>query len=116
MLPLMRALLPLLIAVSLVTGAAAPVPSLGKDKDRKAEEKRAKKEAQEAALAALQRGEILPLARIMAIATSLVPGDIIEIEYKAGPQYEIEVLTPSGRIREIKLDARTGEVIKIKDK
>ncbi|MCW5580617.1 MAG: PepSY domain-containing protein [Luteimonas sp.] len=109
-------LLPLLVAFSIAAGAAVPAPALASDKDRKAEEKLAKKQAQEAALAALQRGEILPLTRIMAIATTHIPGDIIEIEYKAGPLYEVEVLTPSGRIREIKLDARTGEVIKIKDK
>lgn len=105
-----------MIALSLVAGAGAPTPAFAKDKARKAEEKRAKKEAQQAALAALQRGEILPLARIMAIATSVAPGDIIEIEYKAGPLYEVEVLTSTGRIRELRLDARTGEVIRIKEK
>ena len=112
----MRILLSSVIAACLVVGAGAPTPSFGKDKPSKAEKKRAKAEAQRAALAALQRGEILPLARIMAIATSTVPGDIIEIEYKAGPQYEVEVLTSSGRIREVKLDARTGEVIQSKEK
>ncbi|KAF1685358.1 hypothetical protein B1992_12565 [Pseudoxanthomonas broegbernensis] len=112
----MRLFLPILLVASSLALAVAPTPSLGKDKDRKAEERRAKQQAQEAALAALQRGEILPLARIMQIATSLVPGDIIEIEYKAGPKYEIKILTATGRIRELKLDARTGEVIKIKDK
>ena len=112
----MRPFLPFLIAASLLAGAVAPTPSFGQDKPSKSEKKLAKAEAQRAALAALQRGEILPLARIMAIANSTVPGDIIEIEFKAGPHYEVEVLTSSGRIREIKLDARTGEVIQIKEK
>ena len=96
--------------------ASACVPAFGKDKDRKAEERAAKQQAQQAALAALQRGEILPLARIMQIATTRVPGDIIEIEYKAGPKYEVKILTPDGRIREVNLDAKTGEIIKIEDK
>mgnify|MGYP000909762227 CR=1 FL=1 len=111
-----RPALAVLVALACLPAlSVAPLPSLGKDKDRKAEERRAKQEAQRAALAALQRGEILPLARIMQIATARVPGDIIEIEYKAGPKYEVKILTPDGRIKEIKLDARTGEVIKIED-
>ena len=71
--------------------------------------------AQQAALAALQRGEILPLARIMAIATSTVPGDIIEIEYKAGPKYEVKILSRTGRVIEMKIDARTGEILAMED-
>ncbi|HRP74701.1 MAG TPA: PepSY domain-containing protein [Rhodocyclaceae bacterium] len=108
-------LLPLIAIFALVASSAAPLPVYGKDKERKTEERRAKKAAQEAAFAALQRGEILPVTRIMQIATSRVPGDIIEIEYKAGPVYEVEILTPDGRVKEIKLDARSGEVIRIKD-
>jgi uncharacterized membrane protein YkoI len=96
--------------------AGIHAPAQSKDKDRKAQERAAKQEAQQAALAALQRGEILPLARIMQIATTRVPGDIIEIEYKAGPKYEVKILTPDGRIKEVKLDARTGEITKIEDK
>lgn len=109
----MRVLLPFVIAALLLTGTTTPAPSSAKDKN---EERRAKQEAQQAALAALQRGEILPLTRIMAIATAIVPGDIIEIEYEAGPLYEVEVLTPSGQIRELKLDARTGKLLRIKEK
>jgi len=112
----MRRYLPFALLACVLALASTPVPLLGKDKDRKAEERRTKQEARQAALDALQRGEILPLARIMQIATSRVPGDIIEIEYEAGPKYEVKILTPDGRVREVKLDARTGEVIKIEDK
>ena len=112
----MHSRLPFLFLAGCVALASVCVPALGKDKDRKAEERAAKQQAQQAALAALQRGEILPLARIMQIATTRVPGDIIEIEYKAGPKYEVKILTPDGRIREVNLDAKTGEIIKIEDK
>jgi len=112
----MHSRLPLLFLACCVAMASTCVPAFGKDKDRKAEERAAKQQAQQAALAALQRGEILPLARIMQIATTRVPGDIIEIEYKAGPKYEVKILTPNGRIREVNLDAKTGEIIKIEDK
>jgi len=68
--------------------------------------------------AALKRGEVLPLARILAIAQEKVPGDVIEVELenKHGALiYEIKVLTESGRVREIKIDARQGTVLKIED-
>lgn len=104
-------LAPILLAVAL-GGVALPAPAPGKDK---AAEKQARKEAQEAAFAALRRGEILPLARIMQIATSRVPGDIIEIEYKAGPKYEVEILSSTGRVIKMKIDARTGEILEMED-
>jgi uncharacterized membrane protein YkoI len=68
--------------------------------------------------AALQRGEVLPLARILAIAQEKVPGDVIEVELenkRGALVYEIKVLTESGRVREIKIDARQGTILKIED-
>lgn len=68
--------------------------------------------------AALQRGEVLPLTRILEIAKQQVPGDVIEVELesKRGELvYEIKVLTESGRVREIKIDARKGAVLEIED-
>jgi len=67
---------------------------------------------------ALQRGEVLPLAKILAIAQEKVPGDVIEVELESkrgALVYEIKVLAQSGRVREIKIDARTGTVINIED-
>ena len=68
--------------------------------------------------AALQRGEVLPLARILAIAQQQVPGDVIEVELeskRAALVYEIKVLTESGRVREVKIDARNGTVLSVED-
>jgi uncharacterized membrane protein YkoI len=67
---------------------------------------------------ALQRGEVLPLAKILAIAQEKVPGDVIEVELESKREalvYEIKVLTQSGRVREVKIDARTGAVLKVED-
>jgi uncharacterized membrane protein YkoI len=67
---------------------------------------------------ALQRGEVLPLAKILAIAQEKVPGDVIEVELETERGtliYEIKVLAQSGRVREIKIDARTGTVLTIED-
>jgi len=71
-----------------------------------------------AAREALQRGEILPLARILAIVARHVPGDVIdvELERKDGRwRYEVKVLTSTGRVREVKLNARDGSVLEIED-
>jgi uncharacterized membrane protein YkoI len=68
--------------------------------------------------AALQRGEVLPLAKILAIAQEKVAGDVIEVELESkrgALVYEIKVLAQSGRVREIKIDARNGTVLKIED-
>jgi len=68
---------------------------------------------------ALQRGEVLPLVKILAIANQQVPGDVIEVELEDEKKgvlvYEIKILTGTGRVREVKIDARTGQVLNIED-
>ncbi|MGH6632255.1 PepSY domain-containing protein [Sphingopyxis sp.] len=84
-------------------------------KPSKAERERAE---QEAIRKAVQRGELLPLPRILAIAQSKVPGDVVKVELESessGIKYEVKILTASGRVREVELNARTGALIKIED-
>lgn len=72
----------------------------------------------EAVREALQRGEVLPLMKILAIANKEVPGDVIEVELEDEREaliYEIKILTSTGRVRELKIDARTGKVLTIED-
>ena len=68
---------------------------------------------------ALRRGEVLPLTKVLAIAAQRVPGDIVEVELEDDDDralvYEIKILTDAGRVREIKIDARTGAVLEIED-
>jgi uncharacterized membrane protein YkoI len=81
-------------------------------------DKQDKKKEHEMVREALQRGEVLPLVKILAIANQQVPGDVIEVELeqeKVGLIYEIKILTGNGRVREVKIDARTGNVVKIED-
>jgi len=71
-----------------------------------------------AAREALRRGEILPLTRILDIALRAVPGDVIDVEldrHRGQWRYEVKVLTSTGRVREIKMEARTGVVQSIED-
>jgi len=71
----------------------------------------AKRQAQMEAIEAKRRGEILPLVRILEIARDYAPGEVIEVEYKAGPLYEIKTLLENGRVLELELDARTGALL-----
>ncbi|WP_332677031.1 PepSY domain-containing protein [Brevundimonas sp.] len=71
-----------------------------------------------AAREALRRGEILPLARILAVVARHVPGDVIDVELERKDglwRYEVKVLTSTGRVREVKLNARDGSVLEIED-
>jgi uncharacterized membrane protein YkoI len=77
-----------------------------------------KQREQDAIREALQRGETLPLVRILAITQEAVSGDVIEVELERKHEtlvYEIKILTPGGRVREVKVDARTGLVLEIED-
>jgi len=73
----------------------------------------------EFARGALQRGEVLPINRLLSITAQYLPGDVVEVRLEprrdGALRYEIRVLTPSGKIRELLLDARTGEYIGIED-
>jgi uncharacterized membrane protein YkoI len=61
---------------------------------------------------------LLPLAKALDLAAEHLPGEVlkVELESKHGRSiYEIKVLTGNGRLREIELDARTGNVLEIED-
>ncbi|HWL46488.1 MAG TPA: PepSY domain-containing protein [Sphingomonadaceae bacterium] len=68
--------------------------------------------------AAVQRGELLPLPRIMDLARARVPGDVVKTELESKRErliYEVKILTRAGRVREVKLDARTGRILRVED-
>jgi uncharacterized membrane protein YkoI len=68
---------------------------------------------------AVERGEIRPLAEILTRVRDKLPGQIagVEIERKAGRWlYEFRVVDRQGRLFEVYVDARTGEIERIKEK
>ncbi|WP_408593792.1 PepSY domain-containing protein [Paracoccus marcusii] len=68
----------------------------------------------ETARQAVDRGDMLPLEQILARIEARHPGRIVEVELEEEDGlwlYEIEVLTPEGRLIEIELDARTGAIL-----
>jgi len=72
----------------------------------------------EIAREALRKGEVLPLTRILLIVGQRVPGDVIKVKLEEDDgriEYEVKVLTPTGRVIEIELDARTGQILKTEE-
>ncbi|MEW6453178.1 MAG: PepSY domain-containing protein [Pseudomonadota bacterium] len=99
----------LLIALT-VLALALPQGMAAKDRDKDC------KRSQDCALDAFQSGEIRPLPEVLAVAKAKVPGEVVKVELKREDGiwiYEIKVLTPPGRRREVEINARTLDVIKV---
>ncbi|MCM2562262.1 PepSY domain-containing protein [Lutimaribacter sp. EGI FJ00015] len=80
------------------------VPALADDDD------------QDRARRALDAGEILPLSSILSVAEAERPGRVIEVELERDDGnwiYELELVTPGGRLYEMEIDAATGTVLEI---
>jgi uncharacterized membrane protein YkoI len=71
---------------------------------------------QNEALRLRQEGRVLPLEALLGRALQRYPGaTLLEAELEEEAQrlvYEIELLTVSGVVREIELDARDGRILK----
>lgn len=71
---------------------------------------------QDEALELRHRGTIMPLEQLLEAALGRHPGARLleaELEQEHGRyEYEVEILTPEGVVREIKFDAATGALLK----
>ncbi|HTM72803.1 MAG TPA: PepSY domain-containing protein [Pseudolabrys sp.] len=68
---------------------------------------------------AVETGEIRSLADIIAAVRGKLPGEVagVEIERKNGHwRYEFRVVDGQGRLFEVYIDARNGEIQRIKEK
>ncbi len=102
------AVLALLFAAALV--AAAPRAAVASDKDdlHRDEVRRA-----------VETGEIRALADILKAVRGKLPGEVagVEIERKGGHWlYEFRVVDGQGRLFDVYVDARSGEIERIKEK
>lgn len=67
---------------------------------------------------AVRRGDALSLTQILPLVERAVPGEILEVELEREHGrlvYKVEVLSRTGRVREVMLDARTGAVLGVED-
>lgn len=115
----MRIIAPLaILALATPPLAYLAAPAVAHGSESKLSKEERKRAEQNAIRQAVQRGELLPLPRVLAIAQAKVPGDVVKVEldYETwGIKYEVKILTPSGRVREVEINARTGAIIKIED-
>jgi uncharacterized membrane protein YkoI len=77
------------------------------------------KHDQDRARRALERGEVLPLERILAAVRAEVPGEVVgvELEREHGAWiYEVRLIDPSGRRLVVHVDAAKAVILKIKGK
>ncbi|MCS6892038.1 MAG: PepSY domain-containing protein [Rhodovarius sp.] len=68
----------------------------------------------ERARAALEAGEIRPLAEVLTDIERRFMGRVIEAELERDDGqwlYELKLLPPNGRVYSLEVDARTGEVL-----
>jgi uncharacterized membrane protein YkoI len=62
----------------------------------------------------LQKGEIIPLEKILQINYKQMPGRVLEVELEHEKKqliYEIEVLNDKGVVWEYKINAKTGKIL-----
>jgi len=100
--------MPLLLLLAAITPALAPAYADNDDDHRE----RIRLDA------AVERGEILHLSEILERVRPDIEGKILEIEFeysKGSPIYEIYVLSSDGRRLEYEIDARTAEILSLKD-
>jgi|GEM_PF-1181676 len=68
--------------------------------------------------AARGAGSTLALEEALKLATTYVPGEVIKVERDRDDGrevFEIKVIAENGRVRELKLDAHSGELLEIED-
>lgn len=66
----------------------------------------------------LERGDIQPLSDILARVQDDLPGRIIATEFEredGAYVYEFKVVDPTGRVREVYVDAATARILKVED-
>jgi len=73
----------------------------------------------EIARQALIEGRIRPLAEITEAFKAQFAGEIVgvelEVESVNALVYEFKVLTPEGKLKEVKVDAKTAKILKVED-
>ncbi len=70
----------------------------------------------EIAQEAVAKGQILPLAEVLARVQAIQPGRVVEVELEQDEGvmvYEVELVTPDGRLIEMDLDAATGALVEL---
>ena len=98
------------MALILACGVAAALPAAADGAHEREGE-----HDQDRAFQALQRGEILPLDKLLAGLLASHPGELIGVELERRNDrwiYELRLIDGSGRLIDLDVDARTGAVLR----
>lgn len=96
----MKPLMPLVLVLALLP-IAAPAQSV-------------RRPDYEVARDAVERGQILSLAEVLARLQKSHPGRVVEVELEQDDDmliYEVELVTETGRLIEVEIDAATGAIV-----
>src|SRR5512134_3829577 len=66
----------------------------------------------------LKEGRIRPLVEIIEAVRAKIPGEILEVEFEVEDGayvYTVKILNPGGKVREVEVDAASGEIGAIED-
>ena len=88
-------------------GIVAPAAALAGDSRRERDHERAR--------AAMERGEALPLADILARVRSNLGGEVVGVDFERDGGrwiYEFKVIGPAGRLAKVHVDAATAQVLR----
>ena len=67
---------------------------------------------------AVDRGEALPIAKLLERLRTQVPGEVVGVEFEREHGrwvYEFKVVDSKGRLLEVYVDAKTGEVLSMEE-
>ena len=104
----------LLALLLLVPGAHA-----GGDRERDRDRDRDRDHDHERARAAVQAGQVLPLATLLQQLQRSHPGQVLEVELDRDDGrwiYELKLLQGGGQLLKLELDAATGQVLKARSR
>jgi uncharacterized membrane protein YkoI len=92
-----------------------PCAHAGGDRERERDRER----DHERARAAVQAGQVLPLATLLQQLQRSHPGQVLEVELERDDGrwiYELKLLQGGGQILKLELDAATGQVLKARSR
>jgi hypothetical protein len=71
------------------------------------------------ARSAVRSGEALPLDQVLARLRPRYGGKLLDVKLADGPggslQYRLKMLSPDNRVRDLTVDARTGQVLNVRE-
>ncbi|MXN63622.1 peptidase M4 [Stappia sp. GBMRC 2046] len=98
-----------LVAAAVLSGGVTALADDGKYDDHSDHER---------ARHALEKGEVRPLADILDSVGGDLGGKLVGVDFEREDGryvYEFKVITPSGRLREVYVDANTAQILKSED-